>query len=158
LPDEPRRGQQELELLIALGSALTATKGFAADEVGATLGRARGLAERIGRREDLGPLIYNQYVFHYARAEHRLAVSLAGQIEKIGEERNDVAAQLIGREFRGLACCSLGQIVTARDLFERCHGLADPAVRAATGAGQASTDQYAVMLAHLATALGYLGL
>jgi tetratricopeptide (TPR) repeat protein len=158
LPDEPWHGQQELELLIALGSALSATKGFAADEVGATLGRARGLAERIGRREDLGPLIYNQFVFHYARAEHRLAVSLAEQIEKIGEERNDVAAQLIGREFRGLAWCSLGQIITARDLLERCHGLADPALRAAASAGQASTDQYAVMLAHLATTLGYLGL
>jgi tetratricopeptide (TPR) repeat protein len=84
-------------------------------------------------------------------------VSLAEQIEKIGEERNDVAAQLNGREFRGLACCCLGQFNAARDLLKRCHGLSDPAVRAAAGAGQASADPYAVMLSRLATTLAYLG-
>jgi predicted ATPase/class 3 adenylate cyclase len=155
LPDEPWRGQQELELLIALGSALAATKGLAADEVGATVGRARALAERIGRREHLGPLIFNQCVFHYARAELRLAVSLAEQIEKIGAERNDVAAQLQGRDARGIICCSLGQFIAARDLLERCHGLS--AYRGAASAGLALADLYAVMLAHLAETLAYLG-
>ncbi len=157
LPDDPSRRQQELELLIALGSALTATKGWAADEVGATVGRARALAERLDRREHLWPLLVNQWIFHFARSEHRVALSLAEQMEKIGEERNDVAAQLIGRDFRGLACCCLGQFVAARDLLERCHGLADPAVRAAASAGLALADLYAVMLAHLAITLAYLG-
>ena len=36
LPDSPSRRQQELDLQTALGSALTATKGFAAPEVGET--------------------------------------------------------------------------------------------------------------------------
>src|SRR5262249_22726726 len=121
LPDEPWRGQHELDLLIALGSALSATKGLAADEVGATLGRTRALAERIGRREHLWPLLVNQQVFHFVRSEHRLAVSLAEQMEKIGEERNDLAAQLTGRDFRGVACCFLGQFIAARDLLERCQ-------------------------------------
>jgi tetratricopeptide (TPR) repeat protein len=155
LPDEPWRGQQELQLLIALGSALAATKGFAADEVGATLGRT--LAERLDRRERLRPLLDNQWVFHYARSEHRLAVSLAEQIERMGAEANDVRVQLIGRDFRGLSYCCLGQFVAARELLERCHGLADPAVRAADSAALAATDQYAVMLSHLATTLAYLG-
>src|SRR5262249_33040052 len=69
--------------------------------------------------------------------------------------RNDLAAQLIGRDFRGLACCFLGQFIAARELLERCHGLADPAVRAVASAGQASQDQYAVMLAHLAITLAH---
>jgi predicted ATPase len=157
LPDEPWRGQQELELLIALGSALTATKGWAADEVGATVGRARALAERLDRRDRLWPLIVNQWIFHFARSEHRVALSLAEQMEKMGGERNDVAAQLIGRDFRGLACCCLGQFPAARDLLERCHGLADPAVRAAASAELALADLYPVMLAHLAVSLAYLG-
>jgi predicted ATPase/class 3 adenylate cyclase len=157
LPDEPWRGQQELDLLIALGSALAATKGLAADEVGATLGRTRALAERIGRRERLGPLIVNQWVFHFLRSELRLAASLAEQMEKIGEEQNDVVAQLIARDFRGVACCFLGRFIAARELLERCHGLADPALRAAASAGLPSADRYAVMPAHLATTLAYLG-
>jgi hypothetical protein len=158
LPDESWRGQQELEMLIALGSALTATKGFAADEVGATLARARALAERIGGREHLGPLTVNQWIFHYARSELRVALSLAEQMEKIGEERNDVAAQLQGRDFRGLACCFLGQFPAARELLERCHTLSDPAHRAAASAGLALQDLYVAMLAHLAITLAQLGL
>jgi predicted ATPase/class 3 adenylate cyclase len=157
LPEEPWRGQQELDLLIALGSALTAIKGWAADEVGATVGRARALAERLDRREDLWPLLVHQWRFHFARSEHRLALSLAEQLEKIGEQRNDLAAQLIGRDFRGLACCCLGDFVAARELLERCHGLADPAVRAAASAGLALADLYPVMLAHLAITLASLG-
>jgi predicted ATPase len=156
MPDEPWRGQQELELLTALGSALTATRGYAADEVGATLGRARALAERIGGHERLGPLLVNQFTFHFVRSEHRLALSLTEQMEKIGEERNDVAAQLLGRNFRGTVCCVLGQFLAARDLQERCHGLSDPAYRAA-GARYVSIDPYAVTLAHLVVTLAYLG-
>ena len=120
--------------------------------------------ERLLRRhpllmvfEDIQWMLVNQWTFHFVRSEHGLAVSLAEQMEKIGHERNDLAAQLIGRDFRGLACCFLGQFVAARELLERCHGLADPAVRAAASAGLPSTDLYPVMLAHLAETLAYLG-
>jgi hypothetical protein len=35
--------------------------------------------------------------FHSVRSEFTPALSLAGELEKIGEARNDVAAQLLGR-------------------------------------------------------------
>ena len=155
LPDGPWRRQQELDLQIALGPALAATKGFSAADVGETLARARALAEQIDRPEYLVPLIYGQWAFHLVRSEHKLALSLAEQIEKIGEARNDVAAQLLGRRAHGLTRCYLGEFVAARALLERCHGLSDPAHRA-IGAGL-SDDPYAVMLAHLAVTLAYLG-
>src|SRR5262249_29720711 len=136
---------------------LYATKGWAADEAVATVGRARALAERLDRREHLWPLLVHQWRLHFARSELRLALSLAEQLEKIGEERNDLAAQLSGRDFRGLTCCCLGDFVAARELLERCHGLADPAVRAAASAGLALPDVYALMLVHLATTLAYRG-
>ena len=50
----PGRQQQELDLQIALGSALTATKGHSAAEVGETFARARALAEQMDRPEYLG--------------------------------------------------------------------------------------------------------
>ncbi len=43
LPDGPWRQQQELDLQVALGTALTATKGWSAAEVGETLARAQSL-------------------------------------------------------------------------------------------------------------------
>jgi predicted ATPase len=48
LPDTPVRAQQELELQIALGPALMATKGQAAPEVEQTYARARALCVQIG--------------------------------------------------------------------------------------------------------------
>ena len=156
LPDGLWRRQQELELQIGLGTALAATKGYAADEAGATLARARVLAEQLDRREYLGPLIVGQWIFHFARSEHRLALSLAEEIEKIGEAQNDVAVQSQGRDFHGLACCFLGDFVAARALLERCHGLSDPAHRVVRA--EMATDPYAVMLTHLAVTLAYLGL
>jgi predicted ATPase/class 3 adenylate cyclase len=155
LPDSPSRRLQELDLQTALRAALAVTKGYAARDVGETLARARALVEQIDRPEYLVPLLYGQWAFHAVRSEHRLAMSLAEQVEKIGEARNDVAAQLLGRRANGRTRLQLGELVAARALLERCHGLADPAHRAIRGG--VSEDPYAVMLSYLAVTLAYLG-
>ena len=139
LPDGPGRRQQELDLQLALGSALMATKGYSAPEVGETFARARALAEQIDRPEYLGRVFFGQWVFHRNRGEHKLALALAEQMEKIGEARNDVAAQLVGRWASGYTRLFLGDFVAARALLERCHGLADPAHRGGGAVRQAST-------------------
>jgi predicted ATPase len=51
LPDGPWRRQQELDLQIALRTALGSTKGYGAADVGETIARARALAEQIDRPE-----------------------------------------------------------------------------------------------------------
>ncbi len=129
LPDGPWRQQQELDLQIALGSALTATTGWSAAEVDETLARARALAEQLDRPEYLVPLIAGQWTFHLVRAEHRLALALGEQLEQIGETRNDAGAQLLGRYMQGATRFCLGEFVAARALLERSMGLADPAHR-----------------------------
>ena len=88
------------------------------------------------------------------RAEHRLALPLGEQLEKIGEARNDAAAQLLGRLMHGAARFFLGEFVAARALLERCLGLADPAHRTIGGL---AFDPYAAMLTYLALTLAYLG-
>ena len=154
LPDGPGRRQQELDLQLALGSALTAMKGYSSPEVGETYARARALAEQNNRSEYLSGAFYGQWVFHRVRGEHRLALALAEQMEKIGEARNDVAAQLVGRRANATTRLFLGDFVAARALLERCHGLADPAHR---GGRVPSADHYAMMLAYLAWTLALLG-
>ena len=114
LPDGPWRQQQELDLQIALGPALTATKGWSAADVDETLARARALAEQLDRPEYLVPLIVGQWAFHLVRAEHRLALALGEQLEQIGEARNDAAAQLLGRYAHGATRFFLGEFVAAR--------------------------------------------
>lgn len=153
LPDDPKRRQQELDLQLALGLALMAMKGYAAPEVGETLARARVLAEQIDRPQYLWPVFLGQSSFHRVRGEHAQALALAEQLETIGKARNDVAAQLVGRWANGRTRLFLGDLVGARDLLERCGGLADPAHRG----GASSADPYAMMLAYLAWTLSILG-
>ena len=156
LPDGPRRQQLELDLQLVLGYALMPAKGFSAPEVGTAFARARALAEQIDRPEYLGRVLFGQWLFHRNRAEYRLALALAEQVEKIGEARNDVKVQLMGRWAGGFTRLFLGDFIAARALLERCHGLADPALRG----GEVPSElypTYAMMLASLAWTLARQG-
>ncbi|WP_158258471.1 AAA family ATPase [Rhodopila globiformis] len=154
LPDTPWHRQQELDLQIALASALTATAGWATADVHNTLARARMLAEQIDRPEYLAPLIVSQWTFHFVRAEHRLTLALGEQLETNGRARNDVATQLLGRLFHGTTNFYLGEFVAARAVLEQCMEFADPAYRSVKGL---SFDLYAAVLAYLALTLACLG-
>jgi len=123
-----------------------ATKGFSAPEVDETFARARTLTEQIDRPEYLWRLLLGQWVFHSVRGEHRIALSLAERVEKIGEAWDDVKARWRGHRANGRTRLYLGDFVEARALLERCHQLADPSHRV-----------YALVLADLAWALAFLG-
>src|SRR5262249_40637360 len=73
LPDTPERAQHELDLQIALGQALLATKGQAAPEVGHTYNRARELCQQVGEAPQLFRVLYGLYHFHLVRAELQTA-------------------------------------------------------------------------------------
>jgi len=156
LPDDPCRQQQELDTQIALGSALSATKGFSAAEVAETLVRARTLAEQLDRPGHIVQLLIGQWTFHLVRAEYRLAFALAEQLENVGEARNDTTVRLIGRLIHGVSRLMLGEFVAARALLEQCMGLADPAHRT-NEQTQTNYDPYAGVLMFLALTLAYLG-
>jgi tetratricopeptide (TPR) repeat protein len=154
LPDGPWRRQQELDLQVALRPALAGTKGLAAVAVGETLARARVLAEQIDRPEYVVQLSFGQWEFHFARAEHRLALSIAEQLEKTGNRLNDAVPQFLGPLAQGLTLCHLGEFVAARALLERCFGMPDLAQSAVDAA---PSGLHPLMLSHLAVTLAYLG-
>jgi class 3 adenylate cyclase len=155
IPDGPRRREEELNLQIALGPALAWTKGHSAPEVGEAISRARALAEQLDQSKYLAPLLYGQWQYHLVRSEHKVALSIAEYMDKVGEERNDQSLQLLGRRARGLSCWYLGKFVTARALQEQCFGLGDPTRRAVVSG--LTEDPFAAMLATLAITLAFLG-
>jgi class 3 adenylate cyclase/tetratricopeptide (TPR) repeat protein len=156
LPDSPWHRRQELELLLALGRALFAAKGWAARAVGETYARAGILAEQLDRSDCLIPLLCGRWAFHLVRSELRLALSLTERIERIGKAQDDVALRLLGHLGHGVTRFHLGEFAAARALLEQCHGLNDPAHRAVCAAVMAE-DPHARMLAYLAWTLTYLG-
>jgi class 3 adenylate cyclase/tetratricopeptide (TPR) repeat protein len=156
MPLGPERQQQQLDLRIALGPALIATRGYSSPEVGERFAQASALAEQIDRPEYLVPLLYGQWAYHLVRSEHRLAMSFAERMEQIGEERNNAPALLLGRFYHGIVHVFLGESAAARALFEQCHGLREPAVRQ-TSSELTAEDGYSVMLGYLGITLAYLG-
>jgi predicted ATPase len=76
LPETPARAQQELDLQIALGPALSATKGPAAPEVEQTYARARVLCAQVGDTPQLFPTLGGLWRFYYARGALRTAREL----------------------------------------------------------------------------------
>ncbi|MFB9265631.1 AAA family ATPase [Bradyrhizobium erythrophlei] len=156
MPEESRPVQHELDLQIALGRALMAARGYSAPVVADTLAKARSLAERCDRADRLAPLLYSQWGFRMVRAEHDLAVSLAEQLENLGETRSDHVTLLLGHYIHGASCYFRGEFATARSLLELCDGLREPAARA-IGAAIAVADPHAASLGHLASTLALLG-
>jgi class 3 adenylate cyclase/tetratricopeptide (TPR) repeat protein len=156
LPDGNSREQQELDLQVALGTALFATRGNAAPEVGDALARARALAEQLDKPEYLIGLLFGLGAYHAFRAEYRLALLITQQMEQIGKMRNDRAWLLLGHYLEGCIRNMLGEFTAARDLFGQCDGLDDVANRAVYAAFSPE-DSYAGKTAVSGVTLARLG-
>ena len=156
LPDDRGRQQHELDLQIGIGQALLATKGYSAPAVAEAYGRARELAEQLDRPDYLAPLLHGLWALHLVRGELKVALALAEELEMFGTAHDNLSASLVGKEERGMACFWLGEITTARALFEQCDALSDPAHRAVLAAWVAQ-DQYVQTLLYLAIILAVQG-
>lgn len=136
--------------------ALIATKGWSAHTLDENYARATKVADQLGRVDYLVPLQYGQWAFRLVRAEHKLALEHANQLERIGKERIDAAAKWLGRYASAAIHLWLGDFITAGSTFEECHESWNPVHRpqflALTGA-----DQEAVMLGQFAATLSHLG-
>src|SRR5262249_53425572 len=93
LPETPERAQTELELQIALGNALMATKGFAAAEVEQTYSRAWQLCHQLyaGETTQIFPILYGRQVYYLVRGEHRRAYQLAQEFLQLAQHQHDPA-------------------------------------------------------------------
>jgi predicted ATPase len=89
LPDTPERVQQELTFATAPGTALMATKGWAAPEVGAAYTRARVLGQRVGDTLQLFPVLWGLHGFYVVRAEYQAAREIGEQFLDLAQHRQD---------------------------------------------------------------------
>ena len=117
LPDAPDRSRQELDLQVALGSALTNAKGLAAPEVGQAYARARELCERIGDTAELVPVLHGLFRFHLLRAELSEAQELAEQLERLARASGNPPGLLIS------ALLTLGTVAVPRGELLAAQGL-----------------------------------
>jgi class 3 adenylate cyclase/tetratricopeptide (TPR) repeat protein len=129
VPDGAARQQQELDLQIALGQALIATKGYAAPEPGEAYARARQLCEQLNRPAQLGPVLAGQFAFRLVRGELEQAGHHAEEIRQLGEARNDVMWKCFSSIPSGVTAFFLGKFIDARAYYENGLSLWDPMYR-----------------------------
>jgi predicted ATPase len=129
LPETPARAQQELDLQIALGPVLMATKGHAAPEVEQTYARAQALCAQIGETPQLFPTLRGLCRFYRNRGVLPTARELGEQLYRLAQREAEPAHLLEAHEVLGDTLFYLGEYAAARTHLEQGSALIDPAVQ-----------------------------
>jgi predicted ATPase len=85
LPEGVTRIQHELDLQIALGKAMIATKGYVASETGEAFNRARSLCEQLDQPPQLVSVLHGQWVHVLVTGDLALARSRAEELLTLGD-------------------------------------------------------------------------
>jgi predicted ATPase len=126
LPDTPTRAQQELDLHLALGPTLMATKGFAAPEVEQTYARARALCAQVGDTPQLLPTLRGLWRFYHTRGALPTARELADQLSRLAQRTAAPTHLLEAHGALGATLFHLGDYATARTHLDQGIALIDP--------------------------------
>jgi DNA-binding winged helix-turn-helix (wHTH) protein/predicted ATPase len=92
--DEAARNQAEIELLIGLGAAYMATRGFGAPEVLNAYVRAEALCESLGECAAIFPALWGQWLFRWGRSEIDTAWRLCERLLALAERSGDTGLKL----------------------------------------------------------------
>ena len=158
LPHTPDRPQQELTLLISLGSCLMATQGFAAPEVERVYTRARELARATGDLPQKFPVLFGLWRFHLVRGEYAAAGEMTEKLQRLSECMPGSQQFLPAQQALGLTAFRLGAFADARAHLERAVDIYDPSVHGPENAqGVIGQDPGVSSLAFLAWMLWHLG-
>jgi class 3 adenylate cyclase/predicted ATPase len=130
LPETPVRAQQEIELQIALGPALTATKGQA-PEVEQTYARARELCRQVSETPQLFPTLRGLCWFYVSRGALQTARELAEQLLGLAQREAAPTPLLEAHNALGTTLFFLGEYAAAWTHLEQGVALTDPATQRA---------------------------
>jgi tetratricopeptide (TPR) repeat protein len=144
LPETPARLQQELDLQVALGPALRATKGSAAPEVERPYTRARELCAQLDDTPQLFPVLRGLMQYYLNRGDLQTAFQLGEQLLRLAHAQPDPAHLLLAHYQLGNVLFNRGEPAAARTHLTQALALYDPqahralAVRYGTDLGVAS--------------------
>jgi predicted ATPase len=128
-PETPARAQQELDIQLALGPVLMATKGFAAPEVERTYARARALCTQVGDTPRLFPTLWGLCRFYTNRGALRTARELGEQLCRLAQRTADPTHLLEAHDVLGATLYHMGEYAASRTHFEQGIALADPTMQ-----------------------------
>ena len=126
LPETPDRVQQDVDLHIALGASLLATKGYAAPEVGETYTYARQRCQPLEDPQRLFPVLRGLWNHYAVRAEYQTARALGEQLLTLAQQAQDSAMLVVAHKTWGTTLSYLGAFASAHTHFAQSMALYDP--------------------------------
>jgi class 3 adenylate cyclase/predicted ATPase len=118
VPESAERDRQEIEFQLALGSPLTARRGYNSPVVGAARDRAIALCERLGDTRRLLPYLYGQFIYCLTRGRIPLALAYAKRCQSLATELSDQSTELLAHRVLGSALLEMGKFESARRELE----------------------------------------
>jgi predicted ATPase len=126
LPETPQRLQREVNMSIALGTSLIATKGYGAPEVAQIYLRAHHLCQHLEEPQQLFPALRGLWNHYTIRAEHQTAHALGEQLLTLAQQRQDSAMLVAAHRALGTTLYNLGTTAEAHTHFTQGLALYDP--------------------------------
>jgi DNA-binding winged helix-turn-helix (wHTH) protein/predicted ATPase len=114
IKDEVDRAKSEVELLVNLGAAFMATRGFGAPEVLDAYSRAEALCDRLGERADIFPALWGQWLFRWGRSEIDAAWRLCERLLALAERSGDAGLKLQAHHASWATSFGLGRLAEVR--------------------------------------------
>jgi class 3 adenylate cyclase/tetratricopeptide (TPR) repeat protein len=114
LSAERERDRAELRLHLALGPAIRAVKGHAAEETLRVFSRARDLLVDAVPLDQQMAVRYGLWSVCHLRSEHAIARTLAQECLALGEEHQDAKACALAHQLMGSSLFGRGEFVEAR--------------------------------------------
>jgi predicted ATPase/DNA-binding winged helix-turn-helix (wHTH) protein len=94
IADDVERTRVEVELLIGLGAAFIAMRGFGAPEVLEAYLRAETLCERLGESAEIFPALWGQWMYRWGRSEVDAAWRLCERLLALAEKSGNAGLKL----------------------------------------------------------------
>jgi DNA-binding SARP family transcriptional activator len=126
LPPDNDLDRLEVELRLSLGTALIATKGYGAVEIGQTYSRALELCEQLGDNAGLFTALWGMWLTSSSRVGHLHSLELAEKLLRLAEQHNGQLQLQQALYAMGNSLLWTGQLEQARNHLERAMALYQP--------------------------------
>jgi tetratricopeptide (TPR) repeat protein len=124
-PGDVAKAELEVEMQLALGSAVMATRSYADPEIETAYTRARALCEEVGSDARAGLALAGLSIYYTNRGEIRVGAELAERVLEISKAHRDDTLELLGhvqlalpRSYQGRAAESLEHALSALALYD----------------------------------------
>ena len=126
LPETPDHVQRKVDMHIALGASLIATKGYAVPEVGQSYLRAQHLYQTLEEPHQLFPVLRGLWHYSFARVELQTAYELGEQLLTLAQQAQNSAMLLAAHRALGTTLFQLGAVAAAHTHLVQGMALYDP--------------------------------